>query len=277
MDGMKREGAPMGHRVWNGLLQAAWRFYLLLIVVFLLFPALLVVVVSFDTANYMRFPPDGFTLRWYQTAFASETIRLAIYNSMIVAVVSTAASIALAVPAAIVIVRRRFPGRDALYTFLMSPIAVPWVVFGLALLYLWSAAGWNRGLTAIAIGHTVIGMPYVLRTCTAVLSHATPSCELAARTLGAGPWNTFRLVTLPMMKAGVIAGATFCLLISFINVPVPLFLTTSSSTTLQIAIFSYMFSNYDPGVAAIASFQLVIILLALYVAQRIANLREFIV
>lgn len=259
------------------LVRAAWAVYIFVISTFLILPALLVVVGSFDTVNYMQFPPSGFTTRWYEMVFMSETLRQAVVNSVIVGVVSTLAAIALSVPAALLIVRRHFPGRDSLYIFLMSPIAVPWIVFGLALLYLWSALGWTSGLTAIAIGHIVVGTPYVLRTCTAVLSQATPSYELAARTLGANRWKAFWLVTLPMMKSGIIAGATFCFLISFINVPVPLFLTTSSSTTIQVAIFSYMLSNYDPGVAAVSSIQLVIILLALYIAQRLANVREFIV
>jgi putative spermidine/putrescine transport system permease protein len=249
--------------------------YLAAIAVFLALPAVLVVVVSFDTANYMQFPPSGLTLKWYQLIFASETMRLAILNSMIVAVVSTLLTVAIGVPAALYIARCRFRGRDALYAFLLSPIAVPWVVFGLALLYLWSAASISRDLTAIIIGHTVMGLPFVIRTCVAVLSGVSPTCELAARTLGARRWQSFIFVTLPMMQSGIVAGAVFCILLSFINVPVPLFLTTSSSVTIQVAVFSYLLSNYDPGVSAVSTIQLLIILLALYVAQRVANLREF--
>jgi putative spermidine/putrescine transport system permease protein len=251
--------------------------YILAVAVFLALPALLVVVVSFDTANYMQFPPSGLTLKWYGAILASDTMRLAIINSAIVGAVSTLLSVVLGVPAALYIARASFPGRDALYAFLLSPMAVPWIVFGLALLYLWSAASISRDLTAIVIGHTVMGLPYVIRTCVAVLSGISPSYDLAARTLGARRWQSFLFVTLPMMRAGIIAGAIFCVLLSFINVPVPLFLTTSSSVTIQVAIFSYMLSNYDPGVAAISTIQLLIILLALYVAQRVANLRDFLV
>ena len=250
--------------------------YLLLVVVFLALPALLVVLVSFDTANYMQFPPSGFTLKWYQVILSSDTMRLAIINSAIVGVVSTLLSIILGVPAALYIARSQFPGRDTLYAFLLSPMAVPWIVYGLALLYLWSAASISRDLNVIIIGHTVMGVPYVIRTCVAVLSGISPSYDLAARTLGARRWQAFAFVTLPMMRSGIVAGAVFCILLSFINVPVPLFLTTSSSVTIQVAVFSYLLSNYDPGVAAISTIQLLIILLALYIAQRVANVREFI-
>src|SRR5690606_10082233 len=133
---------------------------------------------------------------------------------------------------------------------LLSPLTIPWVVFGLAILNFWNAAGLPRNLFAIVIAHAVIGLPYVVRTCVAVLISISPSCELAARTLGASHHRAFVLVTLPMMRMAVVAGAIFCLLISFINVPVPLFLTTASTTTIQVAIFSQMLSNTDPTVAA---------------------------
>lgn len=262
---------------WAKMLKRAiWGAYLLLIAVFLALPAVLVVISSFDAADYMQFPPKELTLKWFATVLQSDTMQLAILNSIIVGAVTTIICVLLAVPAALVIVRRQFPGRDTLFALLMSPIAVPWVVFGLAMLYLWSALSWQRDLSTIILGHTVMGVPYVLRTCVAVLGGVSPSYELAARTLGADRWRSFVLVTLPMMRSGIIAGAVFCLLLSFINVPVPLFLTTSSSTTIQVAIFSYLLSNYDPGVAAISTIQLVIILLSLYVAQRLANVREFI-
>lgn len=247
--------------------------YLIAIAVFLALPALLVVLVSFDTASYVQFPPSGVTLKWYAGILASDTMRLAVVNSAIVAFASTALSLALGVPAALYIARTEFRYRDAIYAFLLSPMAVPWVVFGLALLYLWSALRIPRDLTAIVIGHTVMGMPFVLRTCVAVLAGTSPSYELAARTLGARRWQAFAFVTLPMMRGGIVAGAIFCVLLSFINVPVPLYLTTSSSVTIQVAIFSYMLSNYDPGVAAISAIQLLLILVALYVAERATNMR----
>lgn len=262
---------PLGKWLQRGLLAA----YLFAIGVFLALPALLVVIVSFDTVNYMQFPPSGLTLKWYALVLSSETMRLAIYNSIIVAIASTAACVLLGVPASLFIARARFPGRNALYAFLLSPIAVPWVVFGLALLYLWSASGVARDLNAIIIGHTVMGVPFVIRTCVAVLSGISPSYDLAARTLGARRWQTFVHVTLPMMRPGIVAGAVFCVLLSFINVPVPLFLTTSSSVTVQVAVFSYLLSNYDPGVSAVSTIQLIIILAALFIAQRTANLRDF--
>jgi putative spermidine/putrescine transport system permease protein len=254
-----------------------WPAYLSVVVVYLTLPMLVVVLASFDSAEYVQFPPSGLTLKWYFRVFNSESIMLAIENSAIVGAGSTALAVILGVPASILIARGRFPGRSFLYAFILSPLTVPWIVFGLALLYFWNAVGLPITLGALIVGHTVIGLPYVVRTCTGVLVGIAPSYELAARTLGASRLRAFFLVTLPMMQMGIAAGAAFCLLLSFINVPVALFLTTSSTLTIQIAIFSYMLSSYDPTIAALSTIQLALILTALYAAQKIANIREFVI
>ena len=256
---------------------AGWAaVYILAVILFLTVPVVVVVLSSFDAASYVQFPPSGLTLKWYAKALSGESTRLALENSLIVGVGSTALAVGLGVPASLTIARRRFPGRDAIYALVLSPITVPWVVFGLALLYLASASTLPRNLSWLIVGHAVMGIPYVIRTCVAALAGVSPAFELAARNLGASPLRAFVRITLPMMRTGIVAGATFCLLLSFINVPVPLFLTTSSTVTVQVAIFSYMLSNTDPGVAAIATIQLVIILVAFYAGQRIGNLREFV-
>jgi putative spermidine/putrescine transport system permease protein len=249
--------------------------YILLVGLYLTVPVLIVILVSFDSADYVQFPPSGLTLKWYARILSSETMRLAIFNSAIVGISCTVIAVVLGVPAAYLLVRRKFFGRDTLFAVLLSPLTIPWVVFGLAILNFWSALQLQRNLLAIIIAHTVMGLPYVVRTCTAVLMGITTSYELAARTLGASQFRAFFLVTLPMIRMAIIAGAMFCLLISFTNVPVPLFLTTASTITIQVAIFSQMLSNYDPTIAAISTVQLIMILFAFYIGQRIANLREF--
>lgn len=258
-------------RKWSSI---AMGIYIALIAVFLVAPGLIVVVASFDTADYVQFPPQGFTFRWYERVWNSSTIMTAIQNSSIVGLGSTVLALIVGVPVSLLIARGEFWGQTALYAFALSPLTVPWVVFGLSLLYFWAAVGLPLNLMALIVGHAVMGLPYVVRTCVAVLASTSPNYELAARTLGATRLKTFMHITLPMMQMGIIAGATFCLLLSFINVPVALFLTTTSSLTVQIAIFSYMLSNYDPSVAALATIQLVIIIAALFISQRIANMKD---
>ncbi|MFI4986087.1 MAG: ABC transporter permease [Alphaproteobacteria bacterium] len=256
-------------------LQLLYRGYLVLAALFFAVPVLVVVLVSFDAAGYVKFPPSGLTLDWYRRVFAAASMRLALLNSVEVGLGCTLLSLALGVPAAIVLARRRFRGRDAIYSLVMSPLTVPWIIIGLALLFLWGALGLRLNIVTLILGHTIVGIPYVVRTSTAALAGIDIAYELAARNLGAGRIEAFWRVTLPMMRMGILAGASFVLLISFVNVPVSLFVTTSDTVTLPIAIFSYLLSNYDPGVAAIATVQMAVILVVLALAQRIANARDF--
>lgn len=249
--------------------------YIAAISLFLVVPVAIVVIVSFDTAAYIRFPPTGLTTRWYAHVLSSSSLMTALRNSVVVGFGCTLLALAVGVPAAIAIARREFPGKSFIYALILSPLTVPWIVIGLGLLFMWVAFDLPRSNWTLVVGHAVVGLPYVVRTCVAVLHGVPETYELAARTLGATPWRAFRLVTLPMMRMGILAGATFCMLISFINVPVPLFVTTSSNLTIPVAIFSYMQSNLDPGVAAVSTIQLVLILLAFWIAQRVARLGDF--
>lgn len=252
----------------------AMSVYVCAISLFLAAPGLIVVVSSFDSADYVQFPPQGFSLRWYERVWNSASIMQAIQNSAIVGLFSTLLALLVGVPASLSIARGEFRGRAILYAVSLSPLTVPWIVFGLSLLYFWVALGLTLNLAALVIGHAIMGLPYVVRTCVAVLASSSPNVELAARTLGATKLRAFLYITLPMLQNGIVAGATFCLLLSFINVPVALFLTTTSTLTVQIAIFSYMLSNYDPSVAALATIQLVLICAALFISQKIANTRD---
>lgn len=247
--------------------------YIFLMGIMLALPLVLVVLVSFDTSSYIKFPPEGFHLKWYYMVFKNELFMHSLVNSIIVAVVSTAVATILAVPAAFVIARRKFRGREAIYSILLSSLTVPWIVLGLALLFLWGSLGLRLSMWTLIFGHTVVAAPYIVRTCTAVLASAAPSYEQAARTLGANARQTFFLVTIPIMRPGIVAGASFAFILSFINIPISLFITTADNVTAPIAIFSYMSNNFDPGVAAFAVIQLIFILAVIYLASDGARLR----
>ncbi|MGE3149091.1 MAG: ABC transporter permease [Pseudorhodoplanes sp.] len=251
-------------RVSSALLKS----YVILICFLLLFPLALVLLISFDSATYIKFPPVGYNLRWYDALFRSDTFLLSVYNSLIVATVSTAIAAVFSVPASIVIARRRFFGRDVIYALLLSSLTVPWLVFGLAVLFLWGLLDLQLSLTTLVFAHTAIAVPYIVRTCTAVMASLPVSYEKAARNLGASPLKAFLFVTLPLMAPGLRAGCAFAFVISMVNIPVALFLTTADNLTMPISIFTYMANDFDPGVAAYAVIQFVLIMFCLVLASR---------
>ena len=245
--------------------------YILLVSLLLVFPLLVVLLISFDTSPYIKFPPSGYHLQWYQTLPDNPNFKLSFINSLIVASASTIIALLVGVPAALVIARRNFPGRNALYTLCLSSLTVPWVVYGVALLFLWSVLGLQLSLWTLIFGHAVIGAPYVLRTAVAVLADMPPAYERSARSLGASAFTTFRTVTLPLMTPGLLAGASFSFIVSFVNIPVSLFVTTADNITMPVAVFNYMQYNFDPGVAAFSIVQLVVIAIFIGFAVRAAR------
>src|SRR5690606_33641704 len=117
----------------------------------------------------------------YLTLTDNPTFVLSFINSLIVASASTAFSLLLGVPAAVVIARRDFPGRNFIYGLCLSSLTIPWIVYGVALLFLWSAMGLQLSIWTLIFGHTVIGAPYVLRTGVAVLADMPTAYERGAR------------------------------------------------------------------------------------------------
>jgi putative spermidine/putrescine transport system permease protein len=245
--------------------------YILLISALLVFPLLVVLMISFDTSPYIKFPPSGYHLKWYTSLPDHPNFMLSFVNSLIVASTSTAIAVLVGVPAALIIARRQFPGRNLLYTLCLSSLTVPWVVYGVALLFLWSVLGLPLSLWTLVFGHAVIGAPYVLRTAVAVLLDMPPTYERGARSLGAGPFTTFRTITLPLMAPGLLAGASFSFIVSFVNIPVSLFVTTADNITMPVAVFNYMQYNFDPGVAAFSIVQLIVIAVFIGFAVRAAR------
>lgn len=259
---------PATPRDWR---RPVFNGYIAMTTAVLLFPLLVVLLISFDTSAYIGFPPSGYHLQWYRGLPQNPNFTLSFVNSLIVASASTAIAVLAGVPAALVIARRDFPGRNALYTLCLSSLTVPWVVYGVALLFLWSVLGLQLSLWTLVFGHAVIGAPYVLRTCIAVLADMPLAYERGARSLGAGAFTTFRTITLPLMMPGLRAGASFSFIVSFVNIPVSLFATTADNITMPVAVFNYMQYNFDPGVAAFSIVQLVVIAIFIGFAARAAR------
>ncbi len=245
------------------------RIYVATIGVLLIFPLIIVVAVSLDPGEYITFPPTGYSTRWYVEMWKNDTFVLAIKNSLIVGVVSSLLAAVLALPAALAISRGGRFVQHWLYPFLLSPFAVPWLVYGLAILFFWSLTGQPLSLSTIILGHTVIAVPYVLRVTLAVLRDMPPNYVRAARVAGANPWQAFFYVVLPYIMPGAVAGISFAFIVSFTNIPVSLFITTAENITLPVAIFNYMVNNFEPMVAAVSVVQVLLIIAVLFATRKL--------
>lgn len=246
-----------------------------LALLFLMGPLAVIVSLSFTAGEYLAFPPRGFSLRWYGALLHDRSYVDAIRTSFLVAAGAALAAVALGVPAALGLVRGRYPGRAPLMIFFSSPLVLPQVVIGAAMLAFLSAAGLVRTAPGLLVAHVVIVLPYVIRTVTATLGGFDRSLEDAAQDLGASQPVAFWSVTLPLIKQGVIAGGLFAFIISWINVEVSMFLTSARLETIPVKLFNYVQYNVDPLIAAVSALTIYLALVIIILIDAAIGLERF--
>ncbi len=220
---------------------------------YLVLPLVVVIGVSLTETKFLVFPPKGLTLSWYRVILEDPTYVRSFLVSAILAALATLAAIVVALPAAIAMARYSFRGKAALSALLLSPLVLPHIVIGAALLQYGASIGLVRNFPALLVGHLVIVTPFVLRTLMPLFSPEQLSLEEASRDLGASAWATFFLVTLPQIRAGLVSGAIFAFITSFINVELSIFNTTSTLNTIPVQLFNYVQYSVDPSIAAVSS------------------------
>jgi len=251
-------------------------FHLLVaaMMVFLLAPVLLVIPMSFSADRVLAWPPSGFSFRWYVAMLDERGLAIAARNSLILAVLVTVATLAIAMPAALALDRWRFAGRDALLALLTAPLLLPTIVLALALLIIFVGAGLLGTWPGLMMAHMLVTLPYGVRVLSTALSTLPASVEEAASSLGAAPGAVFRRITMPLMVPGLVATCAIVFLVSFDEVVISLFLVGPHLVTLPVALFRYVESRTDPMVAAVSTLLVVFSLAIVLVLDRAVGLRR---
>lgn len=258
----------------NWLLHHTARVLTALIYVFLLAPLVFVVIVSFNGGPVPSFPPTDLSLRWYGEALASDNFMNGLVTSLWLALVATLVATPVGVAAAFGIARGRWKGRAMLEAFFLSPLIVPGIVIGIAVLVAMAALGFANAPVRLVLGHALIVLPYTLRTVLASMARMDPALEEAGQVFGANRWQVLRYITLPQLKGSILAGAILSFILSFDDVSVSLFLGSAQTTTLPIAIMSYMQYNFDPSIAAISAMLIVATLVVALLVERFIGLKK---
>jgi putative spermidine/putrescine transport system permease protein len=241
------------------------RFYVSVVVLFLMSPIIIGVIVSFSSGTRLEFPIPGVSLRWFQDALTKPQFIEGLVKSTIIALGNTALATIAGTGAAIAINHYNFAGRNLIRAIVMMPLVIPGILVGLSLLFTLSVYGMEPGLLATTLGHSVIGIPYVVAMVLAALANYDRSLELASMNLGVGPVQTFFRITLPIIKGGVLAGAVTAFLISFDNISVSLFVARGD--TLPLRLMQQLRGYIDPSIAAISALLIVASLALLAVAM----------
>ncbi len=221
-----------------------------LVALFMLLPAFIVMPVSFSDSSIMLFPPAHYSFRWYEAFFTIPEWRGAVGYSLLVGVLSTAATIALGLPAAFGLARGRFRGRKTLAAVFVLPLMAPVILLAMAEYFFLSGLGLTGTLPGLVIAHTAIAMPFVLTIMLAAVRDFDRSLELAAMGLGAPPAATFRHVTLPLVRPAVISAALLAFLASFNEFLVTLVVSGSAGATLPIQFWKGIRFEVNPTIAA---------------------------
>jgi putative spermidine/putrescine transport system permease protein len=250
----------------------AWLAYLVMLA-----PIGAIVWLSLFDSDIIAIPPPGYSLRSYQSMFASGNFIASFRLSLIVAVGATLISVALGTLASIGIVRGRFPGSGILASIFLAPLAVPAIVLGLAIYIFFFRAGAAIGIriagtiTSLILAHVVLTLPWTIRFTSAGLATIDKNLEDAAMTLGAPPIRTFLHVTFPLMRASLVAAAIFAFLTSYNALEMSLFLVGPGMTTVPIVLLQRVSWNFDPSVAAMATVQVAISAVALILLARLVG------
>jgi len=243
------------------------RVFFALVVAFLYAPIVILLIFSFDNSQLPSFPLSGFTLRWYQQFLTNSDLQSALGTSAKIAALSSVGAVALGILASIALVRRAFRGKSPVSALLLSPLVIPYVVFGISLLLLFHALGISLSFLTIVIGHVVITLPYTILVLMPRLQQVDVSLEEAAYDLGAGRLQTFRLVTFPLILPAVVSAFLVAFTTSFDEYAVASFIA-GSTTTFPIYLYSAVRFPYNlPQVIAVAVVVITISLLVVVAAE----------
>jgi putative spermidine/putrescine transport system permease protein len=248
--------------------------FCLLMLLFLAAPIAIVIIVSFSDASFVYFPPPGYSTRWYAALLEYDGFIESFLLSLRLALLVTVLAVTLGTAAAMGLTRYRFPGRDLLNTFLMSPLIFPSIITGIALLQFFSMLGISSAFLTLAIGHTIITLPYVVRNVIASLQSTRGNFEEAARVLGASAWQAFLRVTLPLIKPGLMAGGIFAFIISFDNYTISMWLKSAESTPLPLKIFFMVENVMNPSVAAASASMIFLSVFLIIITEKAVGLRR---
>lgn len=247
------------------------------VVLFMLAPLVIVCLVAFTPGQTLSIPWGDYSLRWFRAVFEHSDLVQSFWNSLGVAAVAATVSVALAVPAGLAIARFEFRGRQALNGLLLSPLIVPHLVLGVAMLRLFALMDARGSSVWLTTAHVVIVTPYALRLVIAALAGMDPAIEQAAKSLGASRWTVFRRITLPLMLPGITGGWMLAFINSFDEVTMSIFITSPQTVTLPVRMYMLATESIDPMMAAVSALIVGLTAAVMVVLDRLYGLDKILV
>ncbi|GAA4370711.1 ABC transporter permease [Actinomadura sp. NPDC048032] len=248
--------------------------YTLVLIAWLILPIAIMILFGFnDTRSKQNFEWQGFTLRWYAHLFDKSDLTAAVVNSLTIALLSTLITTVIGTFAGLALGRYRFRGKGSTNLVLFMAISCPEIVMGASLLSMFVTFNLPRGYLTILLAHVMFSIAFVAVTVRARVVGLDPAVEEAAQDLGAGPWTRFRLVTLPMIMPGVLAGALLAFVLSIDDFVITNF-TSGATVTFPLWIYGSTRTGTPPQVNVMGTIIFAVgVLIAVVSARRSARAR----
>jgi putative spermidine/putrescine transport system permease protein len=242
------------------------------VLAFLMLPILAVVPASFNHQSFITLPPTLVSWRWYHAFLADHEWMTALANSVEIAIIATTVALVLGTLAALGLQRLGGRSRLVLNGLFLAPLIVPVIVTAIALYRSIIDIKMTGSLAAMAVGHALLALPFVIINVGVSLRAVDPAWLRAAAGLGAGPWTIFRTVTLPNIVPGIVGGAVFAALTSFDEVVISVFLAGYRTKTLPVKMWEAIRIEFTP-VVAVAATIMILLAVGLFLLPRLARLR----
>ena len=246
-----------------------------LVCAFLLLPLVVVVVSSFAAQNSFRFPPEGLSLRWYGEVLGNPAWLSSLAVSARLLLVVVPVVVLLGTLGGYAVGAGDFRGRRALSLLFVSPIMVPSVMLGLALLHQLQVAGLVGSAAGLVLAHVVVTFPFCVRVVAVSAAALDARLVRAAQDLGASPLRAFLTVTVPLLRPGIVAGAFLAAVISLGEVAVSVFVSGARTVTVPVRVYSAVQVQMEPSVAAISTLMLVAAVAVIAVLDRTLRISRF--
>ena len=242
-----------------------------IIMLLLVLPTLVVIPMSFSNSQYLEFPPETWSTRWYDEYFGSSKWMRATVTSLKVGTLTLLVATPLGTMAAYALFVSGHRIARSLFMLLITPMIVPVILIAIGVFYAYGRVGLNNTIPGLVLAHTALATPLVMIVITAALRSYDLNQELVARSLGATRLKAFFVITLPQIKFSVITAALLSFLTSFDEVIISIFVSGGVSATLTKQMFSALRDFIDPTIAAISTIMVLVSTILLLATQWISS------
>ena len=242
-----------------------------IIMLLLVIPTFIVMPMSFSDSQYLQFPPDHWSVRWYTEYFESSKWMRATVTSVQIGILTMLVATPMGVMAAYALFVSGHRASRAIFAFLITPMIVPVILIAIGTFYAFGRVGLNNTITGLVLAHAVLAAPLVMIIITSALRNYDLNQERVARSLGATRIKAFFVITLPQIKFSIVTSALLAFLTSFDEVIIAIFVSGGAKATLTKHMFSALRDFIDPTIAAISTIMILVSTTLLLATQFISS------